>query len=374
MDRHDRIYDIVARHLLGATTPEENNELERWIEENPANKALMEKLMQRDDIVKTYKLPRGRKLVIPLWQRTVAAVACAAAITLGVLLWNDYCKVVAPVIDEEVLAVMQTAQEQGRSEAELTIRGANHSSKKTTVVKSGDAIGTEAETADEEEMVADIVTHHDKEFWLTLPDGTHVHLNYNSSLTYPLQFTGDRRDVYLEGEAYFFVAKDRRHPFIVHTRHGDIKQYGTEFNVNTKYDSNDALCAGEPTGKGLAVVLVRGSVGVTPHGQAERMLTPSDLALVKEGSGETLVKRVDTPPYVSWSTGSFSFEQCRLDKLMAILGKWYGKKVLFANDALKAITVTGEVDRYEQIETILNSLSRTTTANFQIVGNNIEVY
>ncbi len=374
MNRHDRIYDIVARHLLGATTPEEKNELERWLGENPANKALMEKLMQRDDMVKTYKLPHAKTLVTPLWQRAIAAVACAAAITLGVVLWNDYSKVVAPEIDTEVLAVMKTAQEQGRSEAELTIREADNGGKKTTVIRTDDAISAEAEAAGTEELVADIVTHHDKEFWLTLPDGTHVHLNYNSSLTYPLQFTGDQRDVYLEGEAYFYVAKDRRHPFIVHTRHGDIKQYGTEFNVNTKYDSNDALCAGEPTGKGLAVVLVRGSIGVTPHGQAERMLTPSDLALVKEGSGETLVRQVDTTPYVSWSTGNFSFEQCRLEKLMAILCKWYGKKVLFANDSLKSITVTGEMDRYEQIENILLGLSKSTNANFQLVGNNIEVY
>lgn len=86
----------MARHLLGATTPEEKNELERWLGENPANKALMEKLMQRDDMVKTYKLPHAKTLVTPLWKHAIAAVACAAAITLGVVLWNDYSKVVAP--------------------------------------------------------------------------------------------------------------------------------------------------------------------------------------------------------------------------------------------------------------------------------------
>ena len=177
MNRHDRIYDIVARHLLGATTPEEKNELERWLGENPANKALMEKLMQRDDMVKTYKLPHAKTLVTPLWKHAIAAVACAAAITLGVVLWNDYSKVVAPEIDAEVLAVMKTAQEQGRSEAELTIREADNGGKKTTVIKTDDAISAEAEAAGTEELVADIVTHHDKEFWLTLPDGTHVHLN-----------------------------------------------------------------------------------------------------------------------------------------------------------------------------------------------------
>lgn len=98
-----------------------------------------------------------------------------------------------------------------------------------------------------EDVKGTLTTRHDKEFWMTLPDGTRVHLNGNSRLSYPLAFKGDLREVALVGEAYFIVAKDKDHPFIVHTADGDIKEYGTEFNVSTH-------------GTNTEVVLVTGSL------------------------------------------------------------------------------------------------------------------
>ena len=103
------------------------------------------------------------------------------------------------------------------------------------------------EVQDTDSPEAILVTHHDKEFWMVLDDGIHVHLNYNSSLSYPIHFKGKERRVVLEGEAYFFVAKDDSHPFVVTTPYGDIRDYGTEFCVNTK-----------PRQGGASVVLVKG--------------------------------------------------------------------------------------------------------------------
>lgn len=79
-----------------------------------------------------------------------------------------------------------------------------------------------------------ITTYQDKEYWLTLDDGTLVHLNYNTRMVCPERFIDGTRDVILDGEAYFMVAHDSRHPFVVHTPQGDIRVYGTEFNVSTR--------------------------------------------------------------------------------------------------------------------------------------------
>ena len=68
---------------------------------------------------------------------------------------------------------------------------------------------------------------------MTFEDGTRVHLNYNTTLKYPPHFGTTTRTVYLDGEAYFQVAKDSKRPFRVITVNGVVKQYGTTFNVNT---------------------------------------------------------------------------------------------------------------------------------------------
>ena len=66
---------------------------------------------------------------------------------------------------------------------------------------------------------------------MVLADGTKVWLNADSKLRFPVSFTAERREVYLEGEAYFEVAKDSEHPFIVHISRGAIEVLGTGFNV-----------------------------------------------------------------------------------------------------------------------------------------------
>ena len=417
MDRQDRIYDIVSRHFIGTITNDEREELEEWLAESPDNKDLMEQFMAREDMLQMSIMPRVHRdggivfdddyathtAVKPQqrhrlvsfrasWTRSIAVASVAVVLlAVGITLWNDYCKVVVPEVDEVTLAVMRTSMEVGRSDATVTIRSRKGKREDVTLASSVDVKDNQSldklcqsiqderqssvgnDFAESEELLADIVTHHDKEFWLTLSDGTRVHLNYNSSMTYPIQFVGDSREVYLEGEAYFFVAKDRRHPFIVHTRYGDIKQYGTEFYVNTRYNSQMSTGAYGIKGKGLAVVLVEGSIGVTPIGKTEHRLKPNELAVVSEGDKELKVTTIYTTPFTSWNTGSFAFEDCPLDKLMDVLGRWYGKEIRFADESLRSERFTGEIDCYEQLEHIMSSLSKSTSIDMSIEGNTIVI-
>lgn len=402
-----RIYDIIAHIFTGQITQEETEEFKAWLAESPQHQKLFNQFMKRTDMSQVYALHQQHRngqdgsdgkhsaSTISLTEKSpigggkwkkAAAVAAAVALLCGGVWWYDYNKVVAPKLDALTVAVIETAKQQGRTDAQVTIHSkggnghnmvlasaANVDDEKDLQKLYGD-IGTSGDKAlQADEMLADIVTYHDKEFWMTLPDGTRVHLNYSSSLTYPLQFTGGAREVSLEGEAYFFVAKDRRHPFIVHTKYGDVKQYGTEFNINTRYDSHASTGTYGIEGKGLAVVLVNGSVSVTPHGQAEHMLKPNDMAVVTSGSDHLQVKQIDTAPFTSWNTGSFAFEDCTLELLMDVVGRWYGKQYRFISDHARQIKFTGEIDRYETLENILSSLGKSTSTEIFLSGNIIVV-
>lgn len=110
------------------------------------------------------------------------------------------------------------------------------------------------------------------EYKLVLSDGTRVHANAESRLTYPVSFTGNKREVYLTGEALFEVAKDTLHPFIVHTPYGIVEVVGTRFNVNT-YEKNQTT-----------VTLEEGAVKVyceEKKGTEQKSLSPGEQAVIQ---------------------------------------------------------------------------------------------
>ncbi len=342
---------------------EEQRQLDQWLAGSEEHQRLYRAFLAKDDLAEQYHAymsldsekawrkqaslieqaegddaPRHHRFYhIP--RRYIGRVAAAI---VGVLLvaggyWFHHGQPVpkAPVpVSQEMVAAMQKAEQSSSNEATLQV-----GDEKPQQVRSLSALLKIMARQDvDEEMLGTIITRHDKEFWMSLPDGTRVHLNGNSRLSYPLAFTGDQREVALVGEAYFIVAKDKEHPFIVHTAKGDVKEYGTEFNVNTQ---GDKTC----------VVLVKGSISVRVEDGKEQMMTPGDKAeLAMQG---VTMSRVDVAPYVAWNTGHFSFEDCRLDELMQVVARWYGLQVVFTSDQLRTVRFTGSLSRYESIENTL---------------------
>lgn len=357
------IFDIISRSLMYDLDAEEQRQLDQWLAGSEEHQRLYRALLAKDDLAEQYHAymsldsekawrkqaslieqaegddaPRHHRFYhIP--RRYIGRVAAAI---VGVLLvaggyWFHHGQPVpkAPVpVSQEMVAAMQQAEQSSSNEATLQV-----GDEKPQQVRSLSALLKIMARQDvDEEMLGTIITRHDKEFWMSLPDGTRVHLNGNSRLSYPLAFTGDQREVALVGEAYFIVAKDKEHPFIVHTAKGDVKEYGTEFNVNTQ---GDKTC----------VVLVKGSISVRAEGGKEQMMTPGDKAeLAMQG---VTMSRVDVAPYVAWNTGHFSFEDCRLDELMQVVARWYGLQVVFTSDQLRTVRFTGSLSRYESIENTL---------------------
>ena len=149
---------------------------------------------------------------------------------------------------------------------------------------------------------------------VTLADGSTVWLNANSRLTYPDRFTGNTREVSLEGEAYFKVTHDARHPFIVKTAHTATRVLGTEFNVRA-YTPSDTH-----------ITLVEGSVQVSTP-QTIRSIVPGEDA---HFTGNTfLIAHVDTERYTAWHNDEFYFDNESFLTIAQEIGKWYNVNVVF---------------------------------------------
>ena len=264
----------------------------------------------------------------------------------------------APELPQEVLTAIAQSEQNGKNEAILTIGGQQHV---VTNMAQMSSVNVDASTPITHhptpithhptpntriENAATLVTHHDKEFWMTLDDGTRVHLNYNTTLSYPIHFDSSTREVELQGEAYFFVAKNQSRPFIVHTPQGSIKVYGTEFWVKTEREGKSKT----------TVTLVRGSVGFTSGSGKEQMLKPGqELSIV---NSQLSINNVDTTPYTAWNTGVFVFENSTLEQLMGVLAQWYNiDKVTFRDNSLRTIHFTGSLERYGTIERVIRAIT-----------------
>ena len=303
-----------------------------------------------------------------IWTYLYRVAAVVLLLVVGGAFWyhRQYTKVTPPVISERVELAMQHSNASGMQGAEIVSKA---TSNQPVITKEECALyHVDDDFAEQLVEAKRISTYHNKEYWVTLDDGSLVHLNYNSRLIYPERF-GDRRDVILDGEAYFMVAKDLSRQFVVHTLQGDVKVYGTEFVVNTREKGSDEheKDAEGTANQHVSVVLVSGSVGFTSVSGSETMLQPSQKLLFC--NDQLSVKDVDVAPYVAWNEGEFIFADVPLEDLLATMSRWYQLEVRFENKEARRMLFTGTIDRYGSSEVILHSISKVTGLMIEKKGN-----
>lgn len=199
------------------------------------------------------------------------------------------------------------------------------------------------------------------EFKITLQDGTVVYLNSETVLRYPVQFVGNERRVYLSGEAYFDVERDENKPFIVDMKGSQIEVLGTRFNVRSYEDEENQL-----------TTLVAGKVLLT-SGECEGVkLFPGEQGVVNR-RGNMKKMKVDTYPYTAWKEGLFVFRKQRLEDIMKIVERWYDVKVFFSDEKCKDVSFTGDVQRYDGFDKLVDKLETTGSVKFEIDGNVIYI-
>ena len=377
-----RISDLLYKYTINALNDDERRELDAWVAARPDRQSYLQMLSSpqslQDDyrrrksidvqkairemearIGKTEKASRSSGSRFPFFR--IAAVL--VLLLVGGTFWyhRGQTRVTPPEISEEVQLAMEQSRKMGKSGAEVL------SGKAVEEVMSTEERAlyhVDDNFAEQLEEARRITTYQNKEYWVTLDDGTLVHLNYDSRLIYPEHF-GDRRDVILDGEAYFMVAKDKSRQFVVHTHQGDVKVYGTEFVVNTrKSDAEDH--------KDMYVVLVKGSVGFTANDGREQMLTPGqELSMVHS---QLTVTDIDTAPFVAWNEGEFVFNNWSLERIMSVISRWYGLKVEFANSSLGGRKFSGSLSRYEDIKPTIETIEAVTGTTITINHQTLNIY
>lgn len=202
------------------------------------------------------------------------------------------------------------------------------------------------------------------EFQILLEDGTKVWLNSESQLRYPEVFIGSRREVFLEGEAYFEVAKDAAHPFIVHTGIQQVTVLGTSFGI-TGYAEEASVSA----------TLVEGKVSVEYPGRSSQkyILEPGYRISFDKNNGQIDRQAVNVREYTAWKDGKYSFSQRRLEDMLNTLSRWYDFEVFYQNVSCKELLFTGELHRFENFNSILELIEKTSDVRFSVNGNVVQV-
>lgn len=202
------------------------------------------------------------------------------------------------------------------------------------------------------------------EYFLTLTDGTKIWLNSETVIRYPVNFTGEKREVYLEGEAFFKVAKNTERPFIVHTTCTQIEVLGTEFNVRN-YNNEFQI----------ATTLVNGSVRLTSEIENNRViLKPGEQGNIDKLTGTLNVEKVDPYLYTTWKDARFVFRNTRMEELLNTLARWYDLQIFYQNNAVKDICFTGDMTRMEDFRQILNIIENNERVGFTVRNRTITVF
>jgi transmembrane sensor len=180
------------------------------------------------------------------------------------------------------------------------------------------------------------------DYQVTLADGSKVWLNSNSRMKFPFSFTGHTREIDIEGEAFFEIAKNNQQPFIVHLPGGAVKVLGTEFNVNT-YD----------TGR-VKVSLVSGSVQLTANRDSIQ-IKPGHQGILVKGY-ELLDEEFNKRNTLSWMQGKYYFEKSQMNEIVAVISRWYGVQIVVDNDRNNQKKFIGILNKKEPLANFLQTL------------------
>ena len=199
------------------------------------------------------------------------------------------------------------------------------------------------------------------EYHFTLADGTMVWLNSSSQLIFPTRFTGNTREVLVEGEVYFDVQHDESKPFIVRVNDVSVQVLGTKFCISAY-----------PENEGVMTTLVQGAVQVM-SGDNQVVLKPGYQAVVDPHAGTISQRAVELSLYTSWVRGIFEYENMELKDIVVQLARWYDVQFTFSAPEYKERRFTGVIRKYEDLNDVLDMIEKTTNVKFIIHGRNVTI-
>ena len=211
----------------------------------------------------------------------------------------------------------------------------------------------------DEELCHEVFTPYNTWSRLNLPDGSKVWLNAGSSIKYPTRFRNNERTVSIEGEAYFEVESDRKHPFVVRAGDMTVKATGTQFNVN--HYAKDSIAS---------VVLVSGRVSVAPDdkGTPPVMLAPGEILSYNRITRSQSVATTNPEKWSSWREGITVFRDDPLDFVFKRLGQTYNVDFIIKDAGVKEYLYRATFEG-ESLDEILNLIQMSVPVEYKEISN-----
>lgn len=376
---------IIQKSLKGKLSESEERQLSGWRKVSDENERAfqrmisedfytigMEKLKMYDSRVaygrflqKKYQQRRKRRFLINMARVAAVALPFVIALVLYVGLNREEEQMVRPSLASNILP--------GTSKAVLTLANGQmiplgKEATDSTIITDGTQISasgsgvTYASGVESESVVYNkLEIPRGGEFCLTLSDGTRVWLNSETSIQYPVAFGAKERRVFVQGEAYFEVAKDAKKPFTVQFMSSSVTVLGTSFNIRAY-----------PEEKRSQTTLAEGSVRIYSPGSS-MLLKPGEQAEVSALSGEMVKQEVEVKNFTSWKDGRFVFEQQPLEDIMRTLERWYDIRVIFKDEGAKRISLSGNMKRYGDFSQVMKMLQMTGDVRFELHGNDVYI-
>ena len=208
-----------------------------------------------------------------------------------------------------------------------------------------------------------LVTSKGEKSYLQLPDGTKVWLNSCTTLEYAENYGHSNRNIYLDGEAYFEVAKNKDLPFVVKANGIDVKAIGTAFNVSAYMEDSQ-----------LTTTLFNGKVAVQPTlTKQEVLLEPNQVAVYDKSRNKIEVVPYDKKLFAQWRGGFLSFEMMYLQDITKLLERNYNVVFRYENQGIKKLRFSGSFRNNEDLSEILNVIKTNTGIRYQILKDTIVI-
>jgi ferric-dicitrate binding protein FerR (iron transport regulator) len=385
--------NLIKKYLEDKCTPAEKLEVEAWFElyrggdrefyendEKLINQAMMRSLVDIHQKIDSSQASEDEDKIVHLKPKLKFRwIAIAATVLLFIMAggyFTNHKKAVVQPLAQNHLIKRDTLI--GNNKAILTLgngkrivlndakAGRLAVQGNVTVTKAADGRVIYNATGQTSAMVTGEVAHNTittpkgGQYHVVLPDGSSVWLDAASSITYPPEFIGNKRQVELMGEAYFEVSKDPTKPFCVNVDNKQqIEVLGTHFNVQAYPDDSD-----------IKTTLLEGSVKLL-YRNKHAILKPGQMAVNDPGKS-LLIIPADMYEVMAWKNNMFVFNNENIKSIMKRLARWYDVDVAFEGN-MEKVNFFGNYSRSKSLANLLKNIELTEKVHFKIEGRRVTI-
>ncbi len=366
------IIELIIESRENRLDPIKKTILEEWSKENPSLRESLDKALNEMDELTSLKYINNRKpnrdtIIFRSKKSRILKVAkiglgYAAAIvlivTIAIFIQNsDNLSVTSINSKQRAISGKDVVIEFSDGTSELANRNMNNIDQDFIITK--DSLRVLSSKGQSIYPIS-VYTPSNKIFKITLPDGSVVWLNSNSSINFATKERKYNREVSIDGECFFDVSKEINRSFTVKTRLSKITVLGTKFNVNDR------------VGEDASVTLESGSLMVECNKLINNISSGEQLTYSNYNK-TVVIKEVDTQMYTLWKDGFFVFDNVSFKEILRELSMWYSIDFAIDDYNLQNKIIYAVVKKFQTIDTVMQKLERTVKFTYKIENGKVSI-